>query len=304
MRLAKDLDFFEKISICNHVTFQLTHQLVHSNGIKLHAVEAGPADGPLVILLHGFPEFWYSWRYQIEALAQAGFRVVAPDQRGYNLSDKPKKISAYNLDELAADVAGLIDALGREKIYLVGHDWGAAVAWWAAIKYPQRLARVAILNAPHPKVMRWNMLHNPAQRRKSWYFLFFQIPFLPEWRMRKNNWDVGARALQRTSRAGTFSEEDIELYRQAWSQPGATEGMMNWYRASLRSRPRRVSNPRVAVPLLLIWGGKDKFLRRELAQESIDLCDDGKLIFIDEATHWVQHEESERVNQLLLKFFI
>ncbi len=276
---------------------------LQTNGINLHAVEAGPADGPLVILLHGFPEFWYGWRYQIEALANAGYRVLAPDQRGYNLSDKPKGISAYNLDALAGDVAGLIEAMGCDKAYLVGHDWGSVAAWWTAIKHPQRLEKLAILNGPHPKVMRWNLLHNRAQRRKSRYIFLFQIPFLPERRMRRDNWKMGERALQRTSRAGTFSEADMALYREAWSQPGATNGMLNWYRAALRRRPKRVPNLRVTVPTLLIWGTKDRFLGRELAQPSIDLCDEGKLVFIEEASHWVQHEEPERVNELLLKFF-
>jgi pimeloyl-ACP methyl ester carboxylesterase len=282
---------------------QLQSRYLQTNGITLHAVEAGPSDGPLVTMLHGFPEFWYGWRYQIEALANAGYRVLAPDQRGYNLSDKPKKISAYNLDELAADVLGLIDAMGREKAYVVGHDWGGAAAWWTAIKYPQRLQKVAILNAPHPKVMRWNMLHNRAQRRKSWYFLLFQIPFWPERRMRKDNWRIGVRALQGSSRKGTFSDADISRYREAWSQPGAANGMLNWYRAALRSRPKRVPSQRVTVPTLLIWGAKDRFLGCELAQPSLALCDEGKLVFIEEAGHWVQHEEPERVNELLINFF-
>ncbi|MGH7595816.1 MAG: alpha/beta fold hydrolase [bacterium] len=283
---------------------QLEYHYLQTNGITLHVVESGPSDGPLVILLHGFPEFWYGWRHQIEALANAGYRVLAPDQRGYNLSDKPKGISAYNLDALAGDVVGLIDAVGREKAFLAGHDWGGAAAWWAAIKYPQRLEKVAILNAPHPKVMRWNMLHNRAQRRKSWYFLLFQMPFLPEWRMQKDNWRIGARALRGSSRKGIFSDADISRYREAWSQPGATKGMFNWYRASLRGRPKRVPSLRVTVPTLLIWGAKDRFLGRELAQPSIDLCDEGKLVFIEEASHWVQHEEPEQINKLLLEFFM
>lgn len=286
------------------MTSQLKSRHLQTNGITLHAVEAGPADGPLVILLHGFPEFWYGWHHQIEALANAGYRVLAPDQRGYNLSDKPRRIFAYNLDELAADVVGLIDAMGREKAYLAGHDWGGAAAWRTAIKYPQRLEKVAILNAPHPKVMRWNLLHNRAQRRKSWYIFLFQIPFLPERRMQRDNWKMGERALQRTSRAGTFSDADIVLYRQAWSQPGAANGMLNWYRAALRNRPKRVPSVRVTVPTLLIWGTKDRFLGRELAQPSIDLCDEGKLVFIEEASHWVQHEEPQQINKLLLEFFI
>ena len=285
------------------MTSQLKHRQIETNGITLHAVEAGPENGPLVILLHGFPEFWYGWRYQIEALAAAGYRVLAPDQRGYNLSDKPKEISAYNLDELAADVIGLIDASGREKAYVVGHDWGGAVAWWTAVKYPQRVEKLAILNAPHPKVMRSNLLHNRTQRRKSWYMLMFQMPFLPEWRMRRANWEIGQRALQGTSRPGTFSEADLALYREAWSQPGAATGMLNWYRAIFRSRPARVSSSRVTMPTLIIWGEKDKFLRRELAEQSVNLCDNGQIVFIEGASHWVQHEEPARVNELLLKFF-
>lgn len=287
----------------NNLIPQLNHLTLQTNGITLHAMAAGPENGPLVILLHGFPEFWYGWRYQIEMLANAGFRVLAPDQRGYNLSDKPKRIRDYNLDQLAADVVGLIEAAGRDKAFLVGHDWGGASAWWAAIKYPARIQRLAILNAPHPKVMRQNIFHNRVQRKKSWYFFLFQIPFLPERRMRKNNWRLGARALQGTSRKGTFSEADLALYREAWSQPGAATGMLNWYRAALRTRPARLRSSRVTMPALIIWGEQDKFLRREMAKQSTDLCDQGHLVLIEEATHWVQHEEPERVNKLLLTFF-
>lgn len=277
-------------------------QIFNTNGIRLHAVTAGPANGPLVILLHGFPEFWYGWRYQIDALANAGYRVLAPDQRGYNLSDKPKRLGAYRLDDLAQDVIGLIEAEGREKACIVGHDWGGAVAWWLALKHPQRVERLAILNAPHPFVMRRHIFASKPQRRKSWYFLFFQIPFLPEWRMRKENWRIGTKALQATSRAGTFSEEDLLRYRAAWSQPGAARGMINWYRACLQRMPRLNFNPRVATPTLLIWGMQDRFLIRALAQASINLCEKGKLVFIEEATHWVQHEEPQRVSDLLLDF--
>ncbi|MDZ7364222.1 MAG: alpha/beta hydrolase [candidate division KSB1 bacterium] len=283
---------------------KIEHQYLQTNGITLHAIEAGPENGPLMILLHGFPEFWYGWRHQIEALAAAGYRVLAPDQRGYNLSDKPKGIVAYNLDALAADVMGLIDASGRDKASIVGHDWGGAVAWWTAVKYPQRVEKLAILNAPHPKVMRWSLLRNRAQRRKSWYFFFFQIPFLPEWRMRRADWEIGQRALQGTSRPGTFSEADLVLYREAWSQPGAATGMINWYRAALQRRPARVTSSRVTVPALIIWGTRDKFLGRELAQQSVDLCENGRLVWVEGASHWVQHEEPQQVNDLLEQFFV
>lgn len=277
-------------------------QFITTNGITLHTIVAGPDDGPLVILLHGFPEFWYGWRHQIDALAAAGYRVLAPDQRGYNQSDKPRGIAAYNIDELAADAVGLIDAAGRESAVLVGHDWGAAVAWWAALRFPERLERVAILNVPHPIVMRRHLRNSLSQLAKSWYMFFFQTPWLPEWMLSRGDYSAGLRSLRGTSRRGTFSDEDLDQYRAAWSQPGALTGMINWYRALLRARPGRVDSIRVRMPLLMIWGVQDRFLGRELAQPSIELCDQGRVVFLDDATHWVQHEEPQRVNELLLEF--
>jgi epoxide hydrolase 4 len=164
------------------------HAMIKTNGVNLHVVQVGPENGPLAILLHGFPEYWRGWKNQLDPLAEAGYWVIAPDQRGYNLSDKPKGVNAYQVSTLAADVVGLIDVLGREKAYLVGHDWGAAVAWEVAIRYPQRLEKLAILNVPHPDVMQKFLLSNMHQVRKSWYIFFFQIPGLPEWTMSRNNY--------------------------------------------------------------------------------------------------------------------
>src|SRR5512143_2764172 len=217
-------------------------QLISSNGIRLHVAQAGPKDGPLVILLHGFPEFWYGWRHQIPYLAQAGYRVWAPDQRGYNLSDKPHGIAAYSLDRLAADAVGLIDAAGCERACLVGHDWGGGVAWWAAASYPERIERLVIINAPHGSVFRRAVQRNPIQMLRSWYFLFFQIPWLPEafWR-----WSIRRPMQGRMTRNGVFFDGDPELYRRAWSQPGALTAMINWYRAALRAQPRPRPSTRI-----------------------------------------------------------
>lgn len=280
----------------------MDNQTIETNGIRLNVVQAGPKDGPLLILLHGFPEFSYGWRKQIPFLASAGYRVWAPDQRGYNISDKPEGIAAYTLDKLAADVVGLIDASGEEKAYLVGHDWGAAVAWWVAAVYPERLAKLVILNVPHGSVMQKNLRKNFAQLRKSWYFLFFQIPWLPEALSRLGNWKFAIRALVKTSRPGTFSESDLEQYRRAWSQPNAYRSMINWYRAIVQKPPKGPASKRIGVPTLLIWGAQDRFLGREMAQPSIDRCEDGNLVFIEEGSHWVQHEEAERVNKLIDTF--
>lgn len=158
------------------ITETVRFSRVAANGIELHTAEAGPAEGPLVFLLHGFPEFWYSWRNQIPALAENGFRVIAPDQRGYNLSGKPDGVSNYDLDRLAADIVGLADHFKRESFNVVGHDWGAAVGWWLAGKYAPRLQRLAVLNAPHPAVWVDAMRHDPVQKRKSSYVRFFQLP--------------------------------------------------------------------------------------------------------------------------------
>jgi len=283
------------------MTIELRHRFVSTNGVRLHLVEAGPEDGRLLILLHGFPELWYGWRRHIEPFAAAGFRVQVPDQRGYNLSDKPAGIASYRLDRLAGDVVGLIDAAGRERACVVGHDWGGAVAWWVGVNHSARLERLALLNIPHPLVMRRHLVHNRAQRRKSWYIFAFQLPWLPEARMRRNDWAYGVRALTATSRPGTFSEADLAVYREAWSQPGALTAMIDWYRAALRKPPPRPASPRVTAPTLLLWGKDDRFLGQEMAQPSIDLCDDGRLVFL-EASHWVQHEEAGEVQRLIGEF--
>lgn len=282
-------------------------RFIETNGIRLHVVEKGPVDGPLVILLHGFPEFWYGWRAQIDALAEAGFRVLVPDQRGYNLSDKPVGISAYTIDKLAADVVGLIDAAGQAKATVIGHDWGAVVAWWLAATYPTRLNRLVCLNVPHYAIMLRFLRSSPRQLLRSWYAGFFQLPWLPEWLTERGNWWLMTRALQRTSRPGTFSQADLDSYRQAWSQTGLTGNtafrtMVNWYRAFAQQRPPLPIHEQITVPTLLIWGAQDAFLIREMAQPSIDLCVDGRLIFLETATHWVQHEEAPTVNRLLIEF--
>jgi pimeloyl-ACP methyl ester carboxylesterase len=280
----------------------LTDTFITTNGIKLHVVQAGTENGPLVILLHGFPEFWYGWRKQIDYLAERGFRVWAPDQRGYNLSDKPQGIAAYNLDLLAGDVIGLIDAAGRDKAFLVGHDWGAAVTWWTANKYPGRLDKIVILNVPHHAVFQRHVRSSFAQMRKSWYMFFFQLPALPESLARMGNGERFSTTLKATSRPGTFTEADLAEYRQAWMQPGALTGMHNWYRAVFQHQPQPLQSPRISVPTLMLWGKGDRFLGAEMAQPSIELCDNGKLIFFDDATHWLQHEEAERVNPLIADF--
>ncbi|MEM7111488.1 MAG: alpha/beta hydrolase [Chloroflexota bacterium] len=280
----------------------LNHTYIQTNGIQLHVTQAGPENGPLVFLLHGFPEFWYGWRQQILALANAGYRVWIPDQRGYNLSDKPKGVAAYSLNHLAADIVGLIDAAGAESIYLVGHDWGAAVSWWLAVHYPERVKKLVILNVPHHSVMGSFLRRNLAQIRRSWYIFYFQIPWLPEKMVRARSWYFMERALTGSSQEGTFSQLELARYRAAWSEEGALTGMLNWYRALLQKRPSFPADDRVTMPTLIIWGQQDGFLAYEMAQLSQEMCDNGRLVIIPDATHWVQHEAAEQVNELILSF--
>jgi pimeloyl-ACP methyl ester carboxylesterase len=280
----------------------IEHHTAKADGVTLHYVTAG--EGKPVILLHGFPEFWYGWRHQIGPLADSGFRVVVPDQRGYNTSDKPKEVSAYNLDTLARDVVGLMDSLGFERAAIVGHDWGGIVAWWVAARHAGRVERLAVLNAPHPTAF-WKYIRtSPRQLFKSWYAFFFQLPWLPEAAARRGDWSGLSQALTGTSRPGTFGEADLEEYRKAWSQPGAITAMINWYRAAMRIRPDQSGDARVHVPTLIIWGAKDTALERGLAQAGVELCDRGRVEYIEEATHWVQHEEAGRVNRLLIEFLL
>ncbi|MBN2147924.1 MAG: alpha/beta hydrolase [Anaerolineales bacterium] len=282
---------------------QIELTFITTNGIRLHVAQAGPQDGPLVVLLHGFPEFWYGWRRQITPLAQAGYRVIAPDQRGYNLSEVPKGVEAYRIAELVDDIAGLLDALGRQDCCLVGHDWGAAVAWNVALTYPERVQKLAILNVPHPAVMLDFLKRNPRQMLKSWYIAFFQIPGLADWLVRQNDFHQAAGSLRGSSQPGTFSDEDIAEYKKAWKNSAGLTGMINWYRALARYRPSMPEDNRLHMPVRILWGKRDAFLSHEMAGLSAQLCDQAELTLFEHATHWVQHEEAEAVAKALIDFF-
>jgi pimeloyl-ACP methyl ester carboxylesterase len=234
-------------------------------------------------------------------LAAAGLRVIAPDQRGYNLSDKPDGVAAYRIDALADDVLGLARALGRERFAVVGHDWGAAVAWHLAARDPERVGRAAVLNGVGISVGQAYARARPGQLLKSWYIGFFQAPVVPELALRLDGFAWLRSALARSSRPGTFSVEDIRRYRAAWARPGALTAMLNWYRA-LRLYARSMAAERVRVPLRVIWGDRDAFLEPGLVQAGLGLCKRGEAFHIPEVTHWVQHEEPERVNRLLVEF--
>ena len=283
------------------MTAPTRRRLAAAEGIGLSVLEGGPADGPLVILLHGFPEDARSWAPQIEALATAGLRVAAPDQRGYGDSDRPRGRRAYRLDLLADDVAALAASLGRERICLVGHDWGGVVAWWFAVRHAERLDRLVILNAPHPSAMTAYMLRAPSQILRSAYMAAFQLPAIPEALLRMGDGALLARVLRRSSRPGTFPPAELDRLRASWNAPGAMTAMLNWYRA-LGLKPGSSSAHRVHAPTLVLWGARDAFLQRGLAQASAAFCDRPQLRMLEDAGHWVQREAPQAVDAALTAF--
>ncbi|MWG35483.1 alpha/beta fold hydrolase [Halomarina oriensis] len=276
-------------------------EYVDTGAVRLHVRTAGPADGPPVVLLHGFPEFWYGWHRQLDALAEAGYRVLVPDQRGYNLSDRPATHEAYRVDNLADDVRGVLDATGHDEAAIVGHDWGAMVAWVFAQEHPERVERLGILNVPHPAAFGETLRGNWEQVFRSWYAGFFQVPRLPEAAMRARDYRLLERALTGSARPGTFTDDDLRRYRTAWGRTGALTGMLNWYRANGLGSGLFDRDERIEPETLILWGTDDVALVEENAERSLSFCADGTLERF-EASHWLQHERSEEVSERLVAF--
>lgn len=272
---------------------------VAADGVDLHVVTAGDPEDPPVVLLHGFPDFWYGWREQVPALVDAGYRVLVPDQRGYNLSDTPASVREYRIDRLVADAAAVVASTGRSSAHVVGHDWGAAVAWSLALRRPSLVDRLGIVNVPHPTVFRRTLRSDPRQILRSTYAFGMQLPRLPEWALSRADGDLLATVLESSSRPGAFSATDRRRYRAAWRRPGVVRGMVNWYRAAGRYGIAPPTD-RVEPPTLVVWGEEDDALVPEMAGESVDHCVDGRLERFPNASHWVHLERPERVSELLL----
>lgn len=282
--------------------------LVAVNNIQLHVVEAGSPGDPLAVLLHGFPEFWYSWRHQIPALVGAGYHVIAPDMRGYNYSSKPKGIAAYRMQHLVDDIKALIAHFEADSATVIAHDWGGVVGWSLPMVYPEIVERLAILNAPHPARYA-ELLQGWDQFSKAWYAMFFQLPFLPELVLSANDYAaLGQMFKSSTANPHAFSDEDIRRYQHAMRQPGALTAALNYYRASILGMLRRSSpsqpreTPRITCPTLLIWGEQDVALDIANTTELDQYVDNLRVEHIPQASHWVQVDAPEQVNTLLLDF--
>ncbi len=284
-----------------HPTLNAACHFIEVDGLFLHTLIAGPADGPLAVLLHGFPEHWVSWRKQIPALAQAGYRVIVPDQRGYNRSSKPWGIRPYRLDALTKDVAGLIHKCGRETAVIIAHDWGGGVAWQFAADYPHMTDKLIVMNAPHPKAMGREFRKGWEQRLKSWYMLFFQLPLLPELIFTLNPRQTARQSFQQmTLQPDAFSSDEVEMMAVAMSQPRAITSMINWYRA-VRYRPANKASL-IAAPTLLIWGEQDFALSKSLTYDLEKWVPHIQRHYIPNSNHWVQNEAAEEVNSAMLAF--
>jgi pimeloyl-ACP methyl ester carboxylesterase len=303
----------------------IEHRVIETNGVRLHCAVDGT--GPLVVFLHGFPECWYSWRHQLAALAPH-FRVVAPDLRGYNESDKPAGVQAYQLQELVADVAGLVAAFDARNAVIVAHDWGGAIAWQFAMDHPELIRRLVVMNCPHLAIFQQHLRANPRQLARSWYMFFFQIPWLPETLFGLGRaWPI-ANAIRRSAiQKSAITEDDLRVLREAASRPGALRSAINYYRAAFRSdeataslapwlrrflygdrpappaRTRLEDWPRISAPTMLIWGEQDVALRKELSYGMEPLfTTPPRIEYIPDSGHWVQQEKPEVVNRLLLDF--
>ncbi|GMR49445.1 hypothetical protein PMAYCL1PPCAC_19640, partial [Pristionchus mayeri] len=276
------------------------------SGVNMHYVEAGDASAPLMVFVHGFPEFWYTWRHQIEHFKDR-FRVVAIDQRGYGESSKPQNIADYSQTLLAKDIDDLIHGLGYSDAVVVGHDWGAFVAWAHAILFPQSVRRLVICNVPHPAAYGRLLKTNEKQRKMSWYVFFYQTPWIPEAMIAADDfelleklfWDKATGLRNKDN----FTAEDMEAWKYTFSQPDCLRSAINYYRCKFQYPEDEKFERKCKPKTLILWGDGDKFLVKEGATLSAEQwCEDATLHFIPGASHWIQQDEPDVLNKHIDEF--
>lgn len=281
--------------------------LVETSRGAFETIIEGPQDGPVIVLLHGFPELNISWRHQVPELAAAGYRVVAPNQRGYAGSVRD---GSYATADLATDVVAILDAVGAQRAIVVGHDWGGAVAWTVAQLYPRRVSALVAMNCPPPRVLAEHLLRSPSQLRRSWYIFFFQLPVLPE--------RLVSRSMPWMLRGGShvrevWDRETLAPYGEAFATDADVHGPIQWYRAAVTgalrgtvSRSPRALQP-ITVPVLVVWGVHDAFLGQELVspealRSTLAFPNEATVVPIESAGHFVQNEAPDEVNAALLEW--
>ncbi|GMT35840.1 hypothetical protein PFISCL1PPCAC_27137, partial [Pristionchus fissidentatus] len=286
---------------------EFNHKFVQLTDVRLHYVEEGDKSKPLLLFVHGFPEFWYSWRYQIKHFAKT-HHVVAIDQRGYGESDKPRGVDNYSTKKLAQDIKEVIERLGHEKAILIGHDFGGAASWVTALTYPDVVEKLIVLNCPHPGAFARTMWKVKKQILKSWHFLFFQVPWIPEITLGFDDHESLDYAY-RSKFAGlknqvNFTDEDMEAWKATYSKRSVMNAPVNYYRALAKNTAdiKEMSKKIVKPPVLIIWGEEDPFLVVECASLSQERCKDGQVEYIAGSSHWVQQDQPEKVNEAIEKF--
>ena len=281
---------------------RLRHERVEgAGGVALHVVRTG--EGPLVVLLHGFPEHWISWRHQIGPLTEAGYSVAVLDLRGYNLSERPRGRGAYHMQLLVDDVAAVIRASGHARAHVVGHDWGGVIAWTFAGVHRELLDKLVIMNAPHMRIYVEVARRNLRQLLKAWYVVFFRLPRLTERALAARGYAAVRRMFKKyPARRGTFSDEDIDRYVEALRQPGALTAGLNYYRANAGSGARLAASARSNAETLVIWGERDPALVLELLDGLERVAPRVRVHRLPDVSHWVQNEAPDEVNRALIGF--
>jgi pimeloyl-ACP methyl ester carboxylesterase len=284
----------------------LQNEFVNVNGIRMHYVTIGK--GPLIVFLHGFPEFWYSWRHQIPFFSKH-FKVVVPDMRGFGETERPTEIDQYRIEKLVTDIVELIHSLGQEKATIVGHDWGGIITWSIGMMAPDIVENLIIMDAPHPAVFQRNAFRNYEQMQKSWYMFFFLLQNVPERVLSHNNFELLKHVFEVSiKRKKNFTQRDIEWYISSWSKEGGITGGINYYRSNLNAEfwgnlDESIPFPKIKSPTLQIWAGEDLFLGKELTEGTSEFVDAlFSLKIIPNCGHWIQQEAPEEVNQIMDEF--
>ncbi|BBZ24542.1 alpha/beta fold hydrolase [Mycolicibacter hiberniae] len=268
------------------------------DGLVFDVRDAGPPEGPVVVLLHGFPQRNDSWNAVIDRLTAAGYRCLAPNQRGYSPGARPRRRRDYRMSELVADVAALIDASGAQRVHLVGHDWGAAVAWGVAAELPERLATVSPVSVPHPAAFLKSFVTS-SQGLASWYMGFFQLPWLPEWLLTRRQGALAAKSLRRSGQTTDAAQRDV----RAMTEPGALTGGLNWYRGMPLSNLGD-SNQQISVPTMYVWSDHDMALKPKAAHDTARYVDAAyRFEVLEGVSHWIPDTEPDRLADLLLDWF-
>jgi pimeloyl-ACP methyl ester carboxylesterase len=273
---------------------KILEQRIKLPNITLNVAIAGNLDGKPILLLHGYPDAWFGWEKVMKDLTKHDFRIIAPDQRGYNLSDKPKGVKAYYTQNLVQDAIDLMTHFGYDKFDLAGHDYGGYVAWIMALQFPNKVRKLLIISGLHPSILQNAKDLGWQQMIKSWYLIFFRLKKIPEWLLKKNHFK-----LLHDNHSFSLNAASRERYTAAWSQANSIESMINYYRVP----PIKIENPFLKMPVLIIWGEKDLYLTTKAAYASLKYCPKGKLQIIKNASHWLILEETDRVVKEMVDFF-